>query len=73
MVLGCDLVGDCGHEQNDIKNVLLHYISILGPLGYGPNTLPLRHGADQHSLLLTKYINYILQPIIITTSQTLST
>ena len=22
MVLGCDLVDDCGHEQNDIKNLL---------------------------------------------------
>ena len=24
---------------------LLHQVSILGPLGYEPNTLPLRHGA----------------------------
>jgi hypothetical protein len=25
---------------------LLHSVSIRGPLGYEPNTLPLRHGAD---------------------------
>lgn len=30
------------------KKSLLHKVSILGPLGYEPNTLPLRHGADAH-------------------------
>ena len=29
-----------------IEKSLLHKVSILGPLGYEPNTLPLRHGAD---------------------------
>ena len=29
---------------HDVKT-LLHEVSILGPLGYEPNTLPLRHGA----------------------------
>lgn len=28
-----------------IEKSLLHKVSILGPLGYEPNTLPLRHGA----------------------------
>ena len=30
----------------DARTILLHEVSILGPLGYEPNTLPLRHGAD---------------------------
>ncbi len=29
---------------------LLHEVSILGPLGYEPNTLTLRHGADARAL-----------------------
>ena len=33
-------------SANEKKKELLHSVSIRGPLGYEPNTLPLRHGAD---------------------------
>ena len=34
------------HSATMSNENLLHEVSILGPLGYEPNTLPLRHGAD---------------------------
>ena len=45
---------------------LLCEVSILGPLGYEPNTLPLRHRADiplmtslQHMYNATRYFSYL--------------
>jgi hypothetical protein len=34
-----------GKKGKTSKKMLLHSVSIRGPLGYEPNTLPLRHGA----------------------------
>ena len=43
--------------ENNFK-ILLQMVSIHRPLGYEPNTLPLRHGAD----VLKNTTQYIQQP-----------
>jgi hypothetical protein len=45
----------------DARTILLHEVSILGPLGYEPNTLPLRHGADIKTLRKNIYVLLYLQ------------
>ena len=43
-------------EAKDEKKKLRSQVSILGPLGYGPSTLPLRHFAGVNSSPHDKYI-----------------
>ena len=41
------------------RKISRHEVSILGPLGYGPNTLPLRHAAFVcYTMLMWIYLTY---------------